>query len=85
MILNLEDDLTTPRPLIAGDNKSDSVFCIRVLDDWRIYVRVLGKISRQDFSRALRNEAVDWKKVGIDGIIVECTYADDYDDWLHHR
>lgn len=42
-----------------------------------------AKSVERDFSRALRNEPVDWKKVGIDGIILEVAYSDDYEQWLH--
>lgn len=76
-----DKDMTPKPPMLRNDR--DSFFWIRVYVDWGIGVHVLGKISLEDFGHALRNEPVDWKKIGTDGIIQDVVYSDDYDEWLH--
>lgn len=69
---------------IIGLNAANSVFEIKVLNGASVYVCVAGRMSRDDFSRSLRNIPVDWSKVGSDGVILQCAFADEYENWLRN-
>jgi hypothetical protein len=71
-----------PMPIIEI-NDTDSIFDVKVLGGFSVYVRVSEKMSRDDFSRLLRNDRTDLVTSRSDGVILECAYGDDYEKWLH--
>jgi hypothetical protein len=64
---------------------SDSVFGINVLNGSTIYVKILGKMSREQFIGMLRGDR-DIRNLTSDGVISEYKYVgDDYKDWLQEQ
>jgi hypothetical protein len=61
--------------------EEETVFTISVLHGPMVYVRLLGKIPLEDFSRVLRGQQrhINGR---LDAVILQYGYADDYHSWL---
>ena len=61
-------------------NSEESIFSISVFYGPKIYIRLRGDVDYKTFVEAIRGEAKEPIKSEL--IILQCGYADDYEQWL---
>ena len=61
-------------------NEGETVYSISVLHGPKIFVRLLGDLDQETFTALLRGKGPAHLKK--EPTILQCSYDDDYDDWL---